>query len=75
MYRKLKYYLYICAMDWMTETDIVNNTGMEQSTVHRILKKNLSEMLFKQITKRVRLYHTGTLPKKIKENLKNDTDK
>jgi hypothetical protein len=33
----------------------------------------LSEMLFKQITKRVKLYHTGTLPKKIREKLKNDT--
>lgn len=74
MYCKLKYYLYICVMDWMTETDIVNNTGMEQSTVHRILKKNLTEMLFKQITKRVKLYHVGTLPKKIKDNLKNDTN-
>lgn len=57
-------------MDWMTETDIVNNTGMEQSTVHRILKKNMSDMLFKQITKRVKLYHKGTLPKKIRDKLK-----
>lgn len=58
----------------MTETEIVKKSGMVQCTVHTILKRNLSNMKYEQLTKRVRLYDYTTLPDKLKEAIKrNDT--
>lgn len=51
--------------EMITESEIVLRTGMNQSTVHKILKKNLSSMRTKQLTKRITLYDVRTLPSAI----------
>lgn len=48
--------------EMITESEIVQRTGMNQSTVHKILKKNLNSMRTKQLTKRITLYDVRTLP-------------
>lgn len=48
--------------EMITESEIVQRSGMPQSTVHKILKRNLTTMITKQLTKRITLYDVRTLP-------------